>query len=129
VYLGDRLGNSTVSEDTDDAAIFRLLDDQYARCILTETSDEPMSAKELGDACDASLSTVYRRADELQQHGLVTEQTKADADGHHFSLYQATVENITVEFDAGTVSVSVSKRSDPADQFAQIWDEIRESDR
>lgn len=118
-----------MSEDTNEAAIFRLLDDQYARCILTETSDEPMSAKELGDACDASLSTVYRRADELQQHGLLTEQTKADADGHHFSLYQATVENITVEFDAGAVSVSVSKRSDPADQFAQIWDEIRESDR
>lgn len=79
-----------------------------------------MSAKELRDVCDASLSTVYRRADELQQHGLLEEYTKADEDGHHFSLYRSTVENINVEFDAGTVSVSVSKRSDPADQFAQI---------
>ena len=118
-----------MSEDTDDAAIFRLLDDQYARCILTATSDEPMSAKELGDACDASLSTVYRRADELQQHGLLDEYTKADEDGHHFSLYRATVENINVEFDAGTVSVSVSRRSDPADRFAHIWDGMRESDQ
>lgn len=118
-----------MSGDADEATIFRLLDDQYARCILTETSDEPMSAKELGDACDASLSTVYRRADELKRQGLLAEQTKVDADGHHFSVYRSTVKNINVEFDAGTVSVSVSKRSDPADQFARIWDGMRGSDR
>lgn len=118
-----------MSGDTDEAAIFRLLDDQYARCILTETSDESMSAKELGGACDASLSTIYRRADELKEQGLLTEQTKVDADGHHFSVYRSTVKNINVEFDAGAVSVSVSKRSDPADQFARIWDGMRESGR
>jgi biotin operon repressor len=117
-----------VSEDTDDAAIFRLLDDQYARCILTETSTEPMSAKELGDACDASLSTIYRRADDLQDHGLLTESTEVDAEGHHYTRYQSLVENVNVGFDDGDVEVTLSKRSDPADRFADIWDGIRERD-
>ena len=118
-----------MSGDTIDSAIFHLLDDRYARCILTKTTNEPMSAKELGDACDASLSTVYRRADELQEHGLLTEYTKADSEGHHYSLYQSNVESINVQFNAGTVKVSVSKRSDPADKFADVWSGIRESDK
>lgn len=118
-----------MSEDTDDTAIFRLLDDRYARCILTATSDKSMSAKELGDACDASLSTIYRRADDLQQHGLLTEYTKTDADGHHFTLYRSIVKNINIEFDDDGVHVAVSKRSDPADQFAQMWGRIRDTDR
>jgi DNA-binding Lrp family transcriptional regulator len=36
------------------------------------TSREPTSATEIADRCDASVSTVYRRAERLQEVGLVT---------------------------------------------------------
>jgi DNA-binding transcriptional ArsR family regulator len=115
-----------VSEDAD-VAVLGLLDDRYARAILTATSDEPMSAKQLGEACDASLSTVYRRVDDLEDHGLLAERTRVDADGHHRTLYRSLVESVRVDFDDG-VRVSVVGRHDPADRIAGIWDGMREGD-
>lgn len=116
-----------MSEDPD-VAVLGLLDDRYARAILTATSDEPMSAKQLGEACDASLSTVYRRVDDLEDHGLLAERTQVDADGHHRTLYRSLVESVRVDFDDG-VRVSIVGRHDPADRIAAIWDGMREGEQ
>lgn len=56
-------------------AITRLLGDDCVQTILKETTEKPMSAAELTKTCAASRATVYRRLDELADHGLLVEHT------------------------------------------------------
>jgi len=42
-----------------------------------------MSAKSLSEACDASLPTIYRRIERLQECGLIEERRAFKEDGSH----------------------------------------------
>lgn len=111
-------------DEDDSAAILRLLDDEYARSILIATAREPMSAKQLSEECDASLPTVYRRVDDLHAHDLLTEHTKLDPEGNHFTVYESTVSSLTVEIHDDALSVEISKDEDVSDRFTQLWEDI-----
>jgi len=117
-----------VSEDPEGAAILSLLDDDYARAILTATSAQPMSADQLTERCDASDSTIYRRVDRLKEHDLLEEQTRFDPDGHHYSVYASRVESATVTFEDGECRVELERRpateEDPADRFTRMWQDL-----
>lgn len=117
-----------MGDEIDPTELFHLLDDRYARMILRKTTREPMSAKVLSDVCDASLSTIYRRADSLQDQNLLTEKTEPDPDGHHYTVYEATVSHVGINFDDGDIDVVVSSESDAVDQFTQTWTGIRGAD-
>jgi predicted transcriptional regulator len=116
-----------VSEDPPSEKLFALLDDEYARTILTKTSEQPMSAKALGDACDASLPTIYRRIDRLLECDLLVEQTEFQNEGRHYSIYEARLERVTVELADGALNVTMTtkEKPDPADRFTDIWEDIR----
>lgn len=116
-----------MSEERDPPEVFRLLADEYARCILVRTSAAALSAKELAEDCDASLSTVYRRAEALQAEGLLAERTELDDDGHHYTSYEATVGGLTITFEDGTMSMDITE--DTADRFTRVWEGIRGDDR
>lgn len=109
-------------EDESPAALFALLDDEYARAILEATSTTPMSAPELAEALDASRPTVYRRIERLRSHDLLEESTELDADGHHRSTYRARLERVVVELADETFSVRVDRREHPADRFTDMWE-------
>ena len=113
-----------MSEDCSPSELFALLDDEYARAILTATSIQPMSAKTLSEECDASLPTVYRRVDRLIESGLLAEQTEVVADGHHYSVYEARLERLTVELEEGELHVDVEETptDDVADRFTDMWE-------
>lgn len=113
-----------MSEDRSPDELFALLDDAYARAILTATSTKPMSAKTLAEECDASLPTVYRRVDRLIECGLLAEQTEVVEDGHHYSVYEARLERLTVELEDGDLSVTVEEvpAEDVADRFTDMWE-------
>ncbi|GGM60302.1 DNA-binding Lrp family transcriptional regulator [Halarchaeum rubridurum] len=114
-----------MSEDRPDEELFALLDDEYARAILTQTSTEPMSAKTLSDRCDASLPTVYRRAERLVEAGLLTERTEIGDSGHHYSVFEARLDRLTVDLDDGELTVAVETTpDDPADRFTDMWEGI-----
>ncbi|SEO73784.1 Helix-turn-helix domain-containing protein [Halogranum amylolyticum] len=117
-----------MSDDPDDAAVFRLLHDEYARAILTATSRDAMSARELADICDASLPTVYRRVDDLVAQGLVVEDTELDPTGNHYTTYEAAVEHIDIDIDNGEIDVTITQESDAADRFTRVWEDIRGGD-
>jgi len=91
-----QLEYQTVSEDSDLSTVTGLIDDEYARSILTATSEEPMSATELAECCDASLSTVTRRLDSMEATGLIDEQTRLRSDGHHDTVYVAQLDRFEV---------------------------------
>ena len=115
-----------MSEDVDRAEVLRLLDDEYARAILTATSGTPMSAKELTAAIDASPPTVYRRVEDLQEAGLLVEQMQYESSGHHYGVYRTAVERVTVTFEDGEYAVRVDPTEETtADRFTRLYEGLR----
>lgn len=111
--------------DEDLVAIASILEDDYAREILVHTSLESHSASELAEACGASEPTIYRRIEDLTDHDLLEVEQELDPDGHHYKVYSANLEAVTVELDAGEFTVEVTRTTDPADRFTKLYDELR----
>lgn len=105
--------------------VFDLLADEYARRILVAADREPMTAKALSDACDASLTTVYRRASSLAEHGLLEERRTIGPDGTHRSEFETALEGLHVDLSDGELTVSVETRDELADNFTSLWDDLR----
>jgi len=111
--------------DDEDAELLSLLDDEYARSILIETSKEPMSADALTERCDASPPTVYRRIDRLDEHDLVQAEQELDPDGHHYKTYRARLERVSVELSDGEMDVRVDRTDEnAADRFTRLYEEL-----
>ena len=62
-----------------------------------------------------AVSTGYRTQTSSKQQEL-------DPDGHHYKRYAATVENVTVTFDDGDYEVAVTRSTDPADRFTDLFE-------
>lgn len=115
-----------MAEESDVREIAALLEDEYAHAILRHTSDQVMSASELSDACDASVSTIYRRIERLQEYDLLAEQLQLDRDGHHYKTYSARLERITIELVDGAFELEVTHRpEDAADRFTDLFEGLR----
>lgn len=108
-------------EDESPAALFALLDDEYARAILQATNNQAMSAHDLAEAIDASPPTVYRRIERLQAHDLLAESTELDEAGHHRSRYRARLDEIVIELTGDRFEVRV-RREHPADRLTDLWE-------
>jgi DNA-binding transcriptional ArsR family regulator len=117
-------GNIGVTGEADPDEIFALLDDQYAQAILKQTRNNAMSAKEISETCEISISTVYRRTERLIECGLLAEQRVAQSDGNHYSLYEAQLDELTVCLtdDGFDVTVSGKATGDLADRFTEMWE-------
>ena len=113
-----------VNEGCSLGELFSLLDDEYARAILIATSKRPMSANTLSEECDASLPTVYRRVERLVDCNLLAEHTEIVEDGHHYSVYEARLQRLTVDLADGDLRVSVEEEQpeDVADRFTEMWE-------
>lgn len=108
------------------ATVVSLLDDECARDILVATSTASLSATELGERLDASLSTVYRRLERLHDAGLVVEGTRPRADGHHDTVYSADLDEFTVSLaDDGMEFELRRRREDVAGRLARRWDDLK----
>lgn len=88
--------------------VLALLEDDYSRSILEAVHAEPRSACDLVEVCDASRATVYRRLDRLDDVGLVDSWLSYDADGHHRTVFEATVETLSVDVTDDGLSVTVT---------------------
>lgn len=115
-----------MTEKNDVREIAALLEDEYSHAILVYTSQEEMSAPELSDACEASVSTIYRRLERLQEHDLLAEKLNLDRDGHHYKTYTASLDRITIELVDGAFEVEVTYRpEDAADWFTDLFEGFR----
>ena len=111
-----------VSDDPDFERVVALLDDPQARTILLATSVEPRSATELAERCDASQQTVYRRLDRLVDAGLVEDHTRVRKDGHHDTVYTATLEEVTIGLRDGEFEFTLDRtRPDAVDTLTNLW--------
>lgn len=115
-----------VSEEPDLSTLLAVLDDEYARDILTHTSVEPMSASTLSERCDASLPTIYRRLDRLEECHLVTEETELAPDGNHYSVYSANLDRLELSLEDGSFALELTySEEDVADKFTRMWEGMR----
>jgi DNA-binding transcriptional ArsR family regulator len=125
-------GNGVVSEDPALGDLLELLSDEYARDILAVTSVNPMSANQIADRCEMSLPTVYRRVSRLQEFDLIEERTRVEPGGNDYSVFIATLEEVSVSLDEGTFEAVVERtttesfpganESDTADRFVKMWE-------
>lgn len=131
----DRVGSPTimtpppeepgVADEATLETVVTLLDDDHVRTILTATSVDAMSAKELSDRCDVSQATIYRRLDRLSTAGLVAERTRPRADGHHDTVYAATLDECTIRLRDGELQFDLDRRGDDvADRLTRLWEEF-----
>jgi len=115
----------TVSAEPDVETVAGLLEDETARAILTETSQEPMSASDLEQRCDASGPTIYRRLERLREYDLLVERTRPDPEGgHHSQVYAPNLRRVTVELRDGRFEVEIDHREDMADRFTRLIEEM-----
>jgi DNA-binding transcriptional ArsR family regulator len=90
----------------DPKEVLSLLSDDYARDILLATREEAVPARELADRLDISRTTVYRRLNRLQEAGLVDTSLAIHSDGHHRKQFQATVDELSLSFEDGAVTIA-----------------------
>lgn len=115
-----------MTTDGELSEIADLLDDSYARDILAETSIEPRSAKMLSEHCDASLPTIYRRIERLQEHDLLTAQQQLAPDGNHYKTYEARLERVSIDLTNGTYTVKITRtKQGAADRFSDLVEEMK----
>ncbi|WP_018256998.1 ArsR family transcriptional regulator [Halomicrobium katesii] len=119
------MSDNAVSEEPDVADVVGLLDDEHVRSILVATSAEPLSAKELGEHCDLSVSSIYRRADELCDCALLAERTRPRRDGHHETVYVSTLDRFELTIRDGELDWTIDRtESDPADELSRMWGQL-----
>jgi len=124
-HLTPENGTSEAMGEDDLSAIASLLEDEYARAILRHTSEQPRSANDLMDCCDASKATTYRRIDRLREHDLLESYQEYDPDGHHYEVYAATLDELTVRLEDGEFVVELDRTHDPADRMTDLLNRLK----
>jgi len=121
LFLG-RMTDGPVADDPDLATLVGLLDDEHVRTILAATNAEPLSAATLSDRCGVSTSAIYRRVDRLVDAGLIDERTRPRSDGHHDTVYVATLERFELVVADGEVDWTIDRTNrDVADELTRLW--------
>jgi DNA-binding response OmpR family regulator len=81
------IAESTSKHNSD---VLDVLGDQKARNLFSHLVERSATAKELGEATELSLPTVYRRLNALHQAGLIEEQLRVDTEGNHVKAFTAS---------------------------------------
>jgi len=125
----ERNHRMTSTDDTTETPAFdtllELLEDRYAREILKATSQHPKTVKEISDESGASPSTLYHRVKRLLEANLLMEQTRIRSDGHHDTVYAATLKHVHLTLADGSFEYRIERANeDAADRLQRLWSEF-----
>lgn len=101
--------------------ILDAIESEDARRVLALASLEPVSARDLDDELDVSLTTIYRHTDEFTDLEFLTETTEITPDGDHYSSYETAVRTISFTVSDGEFEATVRFREDVVDRFSRLW--------
>lgn len=101
------------------------LDDPDCRTLLKETA-QPMTAKELIEACDISESTVYRKLDLLNEATLVREFYEVHPKRGRITRYQRDLNSLNITItENGQFGVTINRPKRTADErLADMWSDM-----
>ena len=113
----------------DPESVFGALNDDDCRAIA-ERMDRPMTADEIGDACDLPRSTVYRKLDRIVEAGRAEKRQHSEG----AATYRLAFDRVVLSVDRGDERSLVVRVDEgdgtAADQLASLWSEVRtEHDR
>ncbi|MFB6122216.1 MAG: helix-turn-helix domain-containing protein [Haloferacaceae archaeon] len=89
------------ARDVDSSELLTALGDDTCRAVLEATDGAALTANEIADACDLSLSTTYRKLQTLTDLYLLEEQTRLRGNGRHVSEFVCRVESVDVGLTNG----------------------------
>lgn len=97
----DRSNDSTLRTvlSTECAGLLDTLGNPSSRAILREASDTARTIDEFLDVCDMSRTTVYRRVNELIDHGLLEESIRFKKGRQQCRQFQTVGSEITLRID------------------------------
>lgn len=80
------------------SAMLETLGDATCRTILQVLGegDRPMTVQDIAGDCEVSLTSIYRKLDQLTAAGLVVEREELDPDGHRRSRYRPAAGQIEI---------------------------------
>lgn len=113
-----------MSKDWDPDSLFEVFGDELVRQILVVADERPVSAETIAEYADASLPTVYRRLNTLEELDLLQQRTHVDSDGTQYQEYETTLQRVSFEIEDRGFDVDIRVRSDISDQFEAFWDEL-----
>lgn len=117
----------TTEDNSQSAALFELFADDYSREILLAADEQPRTAKDLSQRCDASLATIYRRISTLEEHGFIRVHSTIGSGGEHKQLFETTIETLHVAISDGELELSVETRDELAENFTTLWQNFHEN--
>lgn len=82
--------------EIDSAAVLASLDDPDCRTLLQAATDEALTVQEAAERCDIARSTTYRKVEQLNEAGLLTERVRLRRNGKHASEYLSAFEDLTI---------------------------------
>lgn len=113
-----------MSEELDAENVDDVLGREHVLRILALASERSMSAEELAERCDVSLTTVYRDVGALVRYDLLAEETAVDRESGRYTTYRTVVNRVCLHVGDGDIAVSVRKGRDIVDRFAEFWDDL-----
>ena len=110
-----------------DVTVLDHLGDEVSRTILAACAREAHSVRELGDHCDVSEATIYRRINDLLGAGLLEERLRIDSESVAGGKeYTAALTRIAVSLGSGGIGVTTDDAGDGAPSFAVTDPDDRE---
>lgn len=82
----------------DSRDVLRLIGDEDTQTML-ECTVSPKTVSELAECTGLSLSTAYRKIDQLTEAGLLDRSIRLTSHGHHPTEYRRAVEEIDIYVD------------------------------
>lgn len=113
------------NSDSDSVEIIDTLD-EYSIYILAEASGDAKSAKELSESSGIPKSTIYRRIENLETHGLIEDEMCMGKNGDHYKVYRTQLEHISIEIDNGQIQISVIVEEKPKERLKNSWEKMRD---
>lgn len=115
-----------MEEDRTIEEILDTIGDENARDILAAISEDPRPAKELAEATDTSLPTVYRRIEMLKEHELINSNTLVADDGNHYEIYESNFDStvIRLQDDTGEYDIRIYRKENVPERFASLWEDL-----
>ncbi|GCF13503.1 hypothetical protein Harman_14380 [Haloarcula mannanilytica] len=117
-----------MSKDWEPETVFEVIGSEEVRRILAAANVDPVSVQALSDRLDASEPTVYRRVNVCQEYDLLREDTRVDADGNHYKVYETTLERVCFELDGGGFEVDIELHRELVEENTTVRDGESKSD-
>jgi DNA-binding transcriptional ArsR family regulator len=76
--------------------LFDSLNDEDACAIMKTLDETSLSAKEVSERCELSMSTTYRKLNQLSEVGLLEEQTEITLEGKHLTRFHRCIDTIAI---------------------------------